>query len=431
MLDVINWSLLSPKEQRDCLVRPTQTPSIRTAVTAIIEQVQSQGDDALYSLTQQFDGIQLSTLCVPRNKIQEATINQKALSAIKHAIETITFYHKALIPEHNTLSTAPGVSITTTYRPIQKVGLYVPGGNNTPLISSLLMQAIPALVAGCPIKVLCTPPNAQGDVDPHLLVAARLCGIDTVYCLGGAQAIAAMAYGTESVTKVDKLFGPGNSYVTEAKTLVAMDPAGAAIDMPAGPSEVMISADRTANPAFIAADLLAQAEHGPDSQVFLLCDDKTTAEQVNQQLNEQLATLSRAAIAQSSLAKSKTIICPNQAEQIAIVNAYAPEHLILNRVDAATWVHHINAAGTVFVGPWAAETLGDYITGSNHVLPTHGFAKCYNGLNTLDFLTRFTIQTVTAQGIKNLGPTAVTLAQIEGLDAHAKAVQIRLNELEV
>jgi len=431
MLSVINWQSLSALEQRKCLSLPIQKPFVKDAVLTIINQVRTQGDKALFALTEQFDGLRLKELKISSEKIQKASISSKALNAIQEAIKNITVYHKASIPEERTLSTRPGISITCCYRPIQRVGLYVPGGNNTPLISSLLMQAIPAQVVGCPIKVLCTPPNPQGEVDPHLLVAARLCGINTIYSVGGAQAIAAMAYGTETIPKVDKLFGPGNSYVTEAKTLVSTDPLGAAIDMPAGPSEVMISADRNANPIFIAADLLAQAEHGRDSQVILLCDDIEIAREVYEQLKEQLPGLSRQAIAQASLKQSKIIVCPNFEDQLAIINWYAPEHLIINRIDAEAWVDKVTAVGTVFLGPWAAETLGDYITGSNHVLPTNGFAKSYSGLNTLDFVTRFTVQRVNEQGIKTLGPSAISLAEIEGLDAHAKAVQLRLQQLEI
>lgn len=335
------------------------------------------------------------------------------------------------MPENKNIPTAPGVNILSTYRPIQRVGLYVPGGNNTPLISSLLMQAVPAFVAGCPVKVFCTPPDASGSINEHLLVAAKLCGIETIYALGGAQAIAAMAYGTETVTKVNKIFGPGNSYVTEAKTIVASDPCGAAIDMPAGPSEVMVLADSQANPAFLAADLLAQAEHGVDSQVLLICDSLNIAEQVNQQLQTQFKTLSRAHIIKKSLANSLIIVCSDKKEQLNIINSYAPEHLIINRDDAESWVDEISSVGTLFLGSWAAETLGDYVTGSNHVLPTNGFAKNHSGLSTLDFLTHFNVQTISKEGIENLGPSAIALAQIEGLDAHAQAVQIRLDSLEI
>lgn len=430
MLSIKNWQSLSLASKKQCLARPVQSATTKNSVLGIINHVRTMGDKALFELTQKFDGPTLESLRVPKEKILNARINTQALTAINEAINTITSYHQSLVPENKSLSTAKGITIQTVYRPIQRVGLYVPGGNQTPLVSSLLMQAIPALVAGCPIKVLCTPPDAAGSVNEHLLVAARLCGIDTVYSIGGAQAIAAMAYGTKSIAKVDKIFGPGNSYVTEAKILVASDPEGAAIDMPAGPSEVMILADKEASPAFLAADLLAQAEHGVDSQVILICDNEDLASQVNQQLELQIKTLSRTQIIKQSLANSLIIICKERAEQLNIINSYAPEHLIINREDADTWVPQINAVGTLFLGSWAAETLGDYVTGSNHVLPTSGFARNHSSLGTLDFLTCFSVQSISQEGIKNLGPAAITLAQIEGLNAHANAVEIRLNALE-
>lgn len=431
MLPVKNWLSLSVTEKKHYLSRPAISVMASDKVQTIIQQVREYGDKALYQLTEQLDRVSLKTLQIPKEHIQTAQIGSEALIALNQAIQTITTYHEALLPENKKITTSAGVDILHTYRPIQRVGLYVPGGNKTPLVSSLLMQAIPAQVAGCPLKILCTPPDAQGKINAHLLVAARLCGIETVYAVGGAQAIAAMAYGTESISKVDKIFGPGNSYVTEAKNQVARDPAGAAIDMPAGPSEVMIVADDDANPAFLAADLLAQAEHGPDSQVLLICNSVTGAEKVNRQLSIQLAQLSRKDLIQQSLAHSTIIICPDANEQINIINAYAPEHLIINKNHASSWVDQIVAAGTVFLGPWAAETMGDYVTGSNHVLPTHGFARNHNGLSTTDFLTRFSVQSISKEGILKLGAAAMTLARIEGLDGHANAVQIRLNALEV
>lgn len=430
MLSVYIWSNLSKADKLRCLARPQSAATFNAGVASIISQVRARGDKALTELTQQFDNVSLKQLTVSNETLAQATISPNALAAISQAAQTIRAYHLAQIPETSSVSTAVGINITTTYRPIQKVGLYVPGGNNTPLISSLLMQAIPAQVAGCPVKVLCTPPNSRGTIDPHLLVAARLCGIDTIYSIGGAQAIAAMAYGTETVTKVDKLFGPGNSFVTEAKTLVAGDPLAAAIDLPAGPSEVLISADTRANPHFIAADLLAQAEHGVDSQVILLCDDENTAQAVNACLTQQFATLPRQDIIRRALANSCIIVCPDINQQLACINNYAPEHLILNREHAESLVAQIYAAGTIFLGPWAAETMGDYVTGSNHVLPTNGYARNHSGLTTCDFLNRFTVQSISKQGLNALGPAAVTLAQIEGLAAHANAVTIRLNDQE-
>ncbi|MBI2786408.1 MAG: histidinol dehydrogenase [Legionella longbeachae] len=429
MLSIKNWQNLSLTDKKQCLSRLMQTPSVKSRVLDVIKQVRTYGDKALYSYTEQFDGIRLQSLQIPRQKINSARISQNALTAINVAIKNLNTYHQSLLPENKTIPTTPGISIYSTSRPIQRVGLYVPGGNKTPLVSSLLMQAIPARVAGCPVKVLCTPPDKTGSIDEHLLVAARLCGIETIYTVGGAQAIAAMAYGTESICKVDKIFGPGNSYVTEAKIQIASDPYGAAIDMPAGPSEVMIFADDKANPDFIAADLLAQAEHGVDSQVILICESLKFAECVNLQLQTQLKSLTRAQIIKNSLANSMIIICSDKTEQLKIINSYAPEHLIINRIDANTWVDKINAVGTIFLGCWAAETLGDYVTGSNHVLPTNGFARNHNGLSTLDFLTQFNVQSISEEGIKNLGSAAITLAQIEGLDAHAKAVEIRLKSL--
>ncbi|KTD25232.1 MULTISPECIES: histidinol dehydrogenase [Legionella] len=429
MLTTTDWQNLSTQEKQQKLSRPKQALSFKTQVQAIIHEVKSRGDDALFAFTREFDGIDLTDLKVSAAIIKEAEISSKASIALNQAIETIRTYHQAMMPYAKQVTTAEGVVIERTYRPISRVGLYVPGGHNTPLVSSLLMQAIPAQVAGCPLKVLCTPPNHQGEIDPHLLVAARLCGIDTIYRIGGAQAIAAMAYGTETIPKMDKLFGPGNRYVTEAKTLVAADSDGAAIDMPAGPSEVMILADEEANPDFVAADLLAQAEHGIDSQVILICESEEFAFKVKQKLKQQMLSLSRQAILKQALQQGAILICTDPAEQINIINSYAPEHLIINRRNAKELVPHIVAAGTVFLGQWAAETMGDYVTGSNHVLPTHGYARNHSGLCTLDFLNALTVQSVTAEGVKSLGEAAETLALIEGLDAHANAIKLRLNQL--
>ncbi|KTD82690.1 histidinol dehydrogenase [Legionella waltersii] len=428
MLAIINWSALSTTEQMNCLKRNRQKGSVTHLVQKTIHQVQQQGDQALYDLTRDLDKVQLSSLKVPDEHLQNARTNQKSLDAINKAIETISIYHQSMVPEPSSVCTYRGIHIRTEYRPIQKIGLYIPGGNNTPLVSSILMQAIPARIAGCPIKVLCTPPNSSGEIDPILLVTARLCGIETIYSIGGAQAIAAMAYGTDTVIKVDKIFGPGNAYVTEAKSIVSRDPEGAAIDMPAGPSELMIFADSEANPAFIAADLLAQAEHGPDSQVILLCETRLLAEQVNQQINEQLIPLHRSQFIKQSLRDSRILVCTDPQEQIKVINDYAPEHLIINRKDAEIWVNKITAVGTIFLGPWSAEAMGDYITGSNHVLPTNGFARNHNGLNTMDFMTRFTVQEVFREGVQQLGPYALTLAELEGLDAHANSISIRLTQ---
>lgn len=426
MLPVISWNNLTDSEQKNAIERLDTKGTLSQTVHQIIDRVKQSGDQALYELTKEFDSAQLSSLRVPEAIIRGATINQECTNAINKAIETIKSYHQSVIPETKEIITHPGIRIRTAYRPIQKVGLYVPGGNKTPLISSLLMQAIAAQIAGCPVKVLCTPPNSKGEVDSRLLVTARLCGIETIHPIGGAQAIAAMAYGTESVVKVDKLYGPGNAFVTEAKSIVSMDPNGAAIDMPAGPSEVMILADDEANPVYIAADLLSQAEHGPDSQVILLCGSKLLAEQVNIEIAAQITYLQRTQLIKQSLSTSLIILCPDREEQIRIINDYAPEHLIINCADAELLVTKIMAAGSVFLGQWSAVAMGDYITGSNHVLPTNGYARNHNGLNTLDFMTRFSVQDISIEGIQELGPYAIAIAEMEGLDAHANSISIRL-----
>lgn len=429
MLSVFSWSSLSVNEQKQRLKRATKKNASKAIVAGIIAQVKDQGDKALRQYSRQFDGVDLSAIRISKESIARAEISETALAAIKSAIETITLFHKASMPQPCRIDTAIGISVERLYRPVDKVGLYIPGGNNTPLISSLLMQAIPALVAGCPTRVLCTPSNARGEIDPHLLVAAGLCQIETIYPIGGAQAIAAMAYGTETVIKVDKIFGPGNAYVTEAKVQVSIDPEGAAIDMPAGPSEVLIIADQQANPLYVASDLLAQAEHGIDSQVILLCETKAFADLVNKAIADQIRCLKRAAIIRQSLQQSSILLCSSRAEMVTIVNRYAPEHLIINCVDAADWVSDIINAGTIFLGPYAAETMGDYVTGSNHVLPTNGYARTHSGLSTSDFLKAISLQSICQNGIKTLGSAAYTLAMMEGLDAHANAVKLRLQSL--
>ena len=429
MLPILCWSNLNCDEQNARLKRATQKNVPKDTVASIIAHIKAQGDKALMHYSLAFDGVDLSELTISKACIAEAKISNTALSAINIAIKTISTYHKASLPKTIRTETANGVSIERLYRPVDKVGLYVPGGNNTPLISSLLMQAIPALIAGCPTRVLCTPPNRRGVIDPHLLVAARLCEIETIYPIGGAQAIAAMAYGTESIIKVDKIFGPGNAYVTEAKTQVSIDPNGAAIDLPAGPSEVLIIADNDADSNYVAADLLAQAEHGVDSQVILLCESKIFADLVNKALAMQIQHLKRASIIHQSLQHSSIILCSSRAEMVTIVNQYAPEHLIINCIDAADWVDFIVNAGTIFLGPFAAETLGDYVTGSNHVLPTHGYARTHSGLSTSDFLKAMSVQSISKDGIQALGKAAYTLAMMEGLDAHANAVALRLQSL--
>ncbi|QBR83473.1 histidinol dehydrogenase [Legionella israelensis] len=428
MLTIKNWLFLSAEERKSALARPEQSRAFTSQVSVIINEVKNRGDEALFDFTREFDGVELLKLRVSEKEIQQAEIEPVAMQSLMTAIRTITNYHEAARPLTQRISTSNGVEIERVYKPVSNIGMYVPGGNFTPLVSSLLMQAIPAKVAGCPQRIVCTPPDRNGAVNPALLVAARLCGIDTVFKVGGAQAIAAMAYGTESIAKMDKLFGPGNAFVTEAKTQVAADPAGAAIDMPAGPSEVMVIAEDEANPIFVAADLLAQAEHGKDSQAILLCESAQFAAQVKEAVTAQIKTLSRKTIIQQALQHSLILVCPFD-EQVRIINTYAPEHLILHRSDASDWIPFIHAAGTIFIGEWAAETLGDYVTGSNHVLPTNGYARQHGGLSTIDFMKAVSVQSITSEGIRSIGQAAITLALMEGLDAHASAVRLRLNSL--
>jgi histidinol dehydrogenase len=430
MLTIYDWQGLSEGARQACLKRPEVTNSQKQKVAEIIARVKAEGDKALLDYSRLWDSVELENLVLDRAKIAAARMDEAALSAIQTAIKTITRFHQSELPEAHQVTTAQGVRIERLYRPIDRVGLYVPGGNNTPLVSSLLMQAIPAMLAGCPIRVLCTPANANAEIDPQLLVAAKLCQIETIYPIGGAQAIAAMAYGTETVLKVDKIFGPGNAFVTEAKAQVAMDPDGALIDMPAGPSEVMIIADDKANPDFIAADLLSQAEHGVDSQVILLCDSMAFGSCVNASLIGLMKALSkRKEILAASLPKGIILSVSSRQDKINIVNTYAPEHLIIHRQDADDWVKDIRNAGTVFLGAWAAEAMGDYVTGSNHVLPTNGYAKSTSGLAVSDFLKSMTIQSIEASGIQSLGKAAYVLANMEGLEAHALAVKLRMDAL--
>ncbi|KTD64816.1 histidinol dehydrogenase [Legionella spiritensis] len=427
MLAVYQSDVLSRTAKNKLLARPQDTYPMQDQTLNIINAVKEGGDKAMRAFTREFDGVDIGDVRVTPEELLSAAIDREAEEAILTAINNLRIYHQATRPETTTVRITDGVLITRRYQPIQRVGLYVPGGRNTPLVSSLLMQAIPAAIAGCPVKIVCTPPDSQGGIDPHLLVAARLCGIDTLFKVGGAQAIAAMAYGTETIPKVDKIFGPGNRFVTTAKTLVSIDPNGAGIDMPAGPSEVMVAADDHANPDLVAADLLAQAEHGPDSQVVLLCDSQAFAKRVNDSLITQLSGLSRKPVIAQALQHSVILVCDDREETTRLINDYAPEHLIINRNDADILEKGITAAGTIFIGPWGAETLGDYVTGSNHVLPTGGYARSHSGLGTMDFLTAMTVQAITAQGLASLGKAACTLARLEGLDAHANAVQQRLS----
>lgn len=429
----IDWSALSASEQADVLRRPAQdnAAELMTKTQAIIDEVRTGGDAALRAITERFDGAKLQQLQVSDTEFANAeqALNETQLTALKRAISNVKRFHEAQLSEPLSIETSPGVVCERHYRAIDAVGLYAPAGT-APLPSTVIMLAVPASIANCPTRILCTPPRRDGSADPAILVTAKLCGIDTVFKLGGAQAVAAMAFGTESVPKTDKIFGPGNRWVTAAKLLVANDPNGAALDLPAGPSEVLVIADEQANPAFVAADLLAQAEHSADAQAILVTTSSTLTEQVLTELDRQTALLSRESTVLKALEHARLIVVNDLPTAFVVSNAYAPEHLIVQVDNARSWLPTIRNAGSVFLGPWTPETMGDYCSGTNHVLPTYGFARAYSGLSLADFMKRMTVQELTRAGLQDLGPTAVTIAELEGLDAHANAVKVRMSSLE-
>ncbi|WP_049536219.1 histidinol dehydrogenase [Vibrio harveyi] len=422
------WQSLSETQQDSILERPaiTEGANITAAVSEVIEKVRKEGDAALLELTEKFDRVQPESIRVSTQEIDEASarLSEKMKNALEQAYENIAKFHKAQKPQPIKVETQPGVVCEQVTRPIQKVGLYIPGGS-APLPSTVLMLGVPAKIAGCRKVVLCSPPPIADEI----LYVAKLCGIDEVYNVGGGQAVAAMAYGTETVSKVDKIFGPGNAYVTEAKRQVSNDFRGAAIDMPAGPSEVLVIADETADPDFIAADLLSQAEHGPDSQVVLVTPSPVLADQVTDAVQRQLKELSRADIAEQALASSLIIIAESLTQSVSISNYYGPEHLIVQTKNPRELLPLLDNAGSIFLGDWSPESAGDYASGTNHVLPTYGYTRTYSSLGLADFSKRMTIQELSADGLKNLAPTVVTMAEAEGLDAHKRAVTIRVEKL--
>lgn len=424
----LQWSQLSDSEQAQALQRPVQAVAARTreSVAALIAAVRDDGDAALREISLRFDGVAPASFEVNDEEFAaaERAVPVELRQAMTEAAERIRLFHKAGMSQSYAVETAPGVRCERMVRPIGRVGLYVPAGS-APLPSTALMLGVPAQLAGCREVVLCTPPRRDGSADPAVLVAARLTGVHRVFKLGGAQAIAAMAYGTASVPACDKLYGPGNSYVTEAKQQVAQDGA-AAIDMPAGPSEVLVIADAGANPAFVAADLLSQAEHGPDSQVLLLTDDADMLARVEAQVQVQLAPLSRADIAAQALQSSRLILVDSLVQAFQISNRYAPEHLILALREPRDWLAQVEAAGSVFLGDYTPEALGDYCSGTNHVLPTAGAARAYSGVSVASFQNMISVQAATAQGIAAIGNCARVLARAEGLDAHENAVALRM-----
>lgn len=423
------WQSLSEAQQDSLLERPAMAEgaNITTAVTAVIEKVRQEGDAALLELTEKFDRVKPASIRVSTAEIDAAAerLSEKMKQALQQAYDNISKFHKAQKPTPIKVETQPGVVCEQVTRPIQKVGLYIPGGS-APLPSTVLMLGVPAQIAGCRKVVLCSPPPIADEI----LYVAKLCNIDEVYNLGGGQAIAAMAYGTETVSKVDKIFGPGNAYVTEAKRQVSKDFRGAAIDMPAGPSEVLVIADDTADAEFIAADLLSQAEHGPDSQVVLVTPSVVIADKVTDAVQRQLKQLSRAEIAQKALASSLIIIADSLTQAVSISNYYGPEHLIVQTKAPRELLPLLDNAGSIFLGDWSPESAGDYASGTNHVLPTYGYTRTYSSLGLADFSKRMTVQELSAEGLKNLAPTVVTMAEAEGLDAHKRAVTIRVEKLQ-
>jgi histidinol dehydrogenase len=430
---ILNWSSLSAEERRQALRRPVQqdAAAVDERVREIISDVRARGDTALLEFTRRFDGVALSSIEVSTAEFAaaETALTTEQRQAVDRAIANVRRFHEAQIGAPLRVETAPGVVCERQFRPIDAVGLYVPAGV-APLPSAAIMLAVPARIAGCPTRIICTPPHRDGTADPAVLTIANLCGVRRVFKLGGAQAIAAMAYGTASVPKVDKIFGPGNSWVTSAKLQVANDPDGAALDLPAGPSEVLVIADATARADFVAADLLAQAEHSADAQVVFVTTSSALAEATATQLETQMQPLGRAATLRKSIEHACLVVVDTIDTAIEVSNAYAPEHLILQVANARDWLPKVRNAGSVFLGAWTPETMGDYCSGTNHVLPTYGFARAYSGLSLHDFVKRMTVQELTSDGLRELGPTAITLAALEGLDAHANAVRIRLAHLE-
>jgi histidinol dehydrogenase len=428
-MNIIDWNTLDPVAREAALARPplSRSPELIDGVARIIEQVRADGETTLRALTRRFDGCELDAIEVDEAEFAAAAaeIDPALEAALDAAIARIEAFHRACAPADVRVETAPGVVCERISRPIRSVGLYVPAGS-APLPSTAIMLGVPARLAGCPQVVLCTPPRADGRVDPTVLVAAAKCGIRRVYRLGGAQAIAAMAYGAGPVPRCDKLFGPGNAWVTEAKQQVARDPAGAAIDLPAGPSEVLVIAEAGADPVLIASDLLAQAEHGPDSQAILLSPEAALLEAVARAIESQLASLSRAEITARALAHARLVLTADLAQAFELSNAYAPEHLILHLKDPRAWLPRVQAAGSVFLGAWTPEALGDYCSGTNHVLPTYGWARAVSGVSLDSFLTRITVQEASREGLQRIGPDAATLAAAEGLDAHLRSVTLRL-----
>jgi len=425
-------TLLHPKknEWTALSVRPMlNADELRARVQDILREVRERGDEALHEYTARFDGFSGKSLRVPEADFlaAEAQLSEALKAAIHLALENIKTFHEAQKEDFTPLQTQPGVQCWRRSVALEAVGLYVPGGT-APLLSTLLMLAVPARVAQCENIVVCTPTGEDGKVHPGILYIANLLNIRNVFRVGGAQAVAGMAFGTAEIPRVDKIFGPGNQYVTMAKQLVQEN--GVAIDMPAGPSEVLVIADAEANPTFVAADLLSQAEHGADSQVILLADDEKIIKAIQEEVQKQLAALPRKEIAEKALQNSRAIVLQNLEEALEFSNLYAPEHLILNTENAEQLAEKVRHAGSVFIGQWACESAGDYASGTNHTLPTNGYARSYSGVSLDSFVRKITFQSLSPEGIQHIGPAIEELAAAEQLQAHKNAVMVRLEALK-
>lgn len=430
MMRIADWQRMDGDARADLLARPLLESSAELArqVGEIIRKVREGGDGALRELTRRLDRLDVQNPWVPPQEIARAasTLPADLRAALSTAIGTVKRFHRVGRPDNRRIKTTPGVVCESRWSPLNPVGLYVPAGS-APLPSTAIMLGVPAVLAGCSDIIIATPPNARGGADAAVLAVADSLGIDKVLLAGGAQAVAALAYGTDTVPKAVKIFGPGNRFVTEAKRQVAQDPAGAAMDLPAGPSEVMIFADAFARPEWVAADLLSQAEHGTDSQVFLLTDCDKIAARVNAELSVQLVSLPRAAIAREALAAGAIIRVTDLEQGVSVANNYAPEHLILATDRARELLTGVRNAGSVFIGHYTPEALGDYVTGTNHVLPTGGWARVYGGLSVHDFMRRMTVQEATPAGLAALGPHGARIAAYEGLEGHRRAIEVRLS----
>jgi histidinol dehydrogenase len=426
---MINWQQLSPYQQTELLNRPAiaESESLSAQVASIVSLVKAQGDKALFELTEKFDGISLSSLKLSEQAIAQAKarIAPNRVKALNTAYQQIEIFHAAQKPQDINVETRPGVNCTLKTESIESVGLYIPAGS-APLPSTVLMLGVPAQLAGCQRTVLVCPPDKNGELADEVIIAADLCGIDEVYLLGGAQAVAALALGTETIKPVNKVFGPGNKYVTEAKKQLSQQVPGFTIDMPAGPSELLIIADSSASPVFVAADLLSQAEHGIDSQVILLSDSEALISATEQELEKQLATLPRAEIAREALKQSRLIKVENLEQACQVSNLYGPEHLSIQTQDSDALLNQLRNAGSIFVGHYSPEAAGDYASGTNHVLPTYGYSKVLSSLSLADFSRRYTVQKLSKDGLASLAETLVELTDAEGLIAHQRAVTLRL-----